>query len=77
MNESKEDTTMPHPTPFSREQLMLIEFCVMNSLVRGHLDVDAAVDAVALLQEVRRLLGTDPNAIIERLSEKLRAALDE
>lgn len=62
---------------FSKEELMLIEFCVTNALVRGNLDQDTAKDAVALLQEIRIILGNDSNAVLERLGEKLRVILDE
>jgi hypothetical protein len=62
---------------FSKEELMLIEFCVTNALVRGNLDTDTAKDAVNLLKEIRLHLGNDSNGITERLGEKLRSILDE
>ena len=61
---------------FSREELRLLEFCVLLAVERGDLDEDTKRDAKELLREIRLYLGNDPQAIGERIIEKLKANLD-
>jgi hypothetical protein len=61
---------------FSREELLLLEFCVLLTVERGDLDEDTKKDAADLLRGLRVALGNDPQAIGERILEKLRGNLD-
>lgn len=62
---------------FSREELLLLEFCVLYAIDMGALDEDTLKDASDLVREVRKALGDDAQSIADRLSEKLREGLDE
>jgi hypothetical protein len=61
---------------FSREELLLLEFCVLLTVEQGNLDADTRKDAADLLRELRVYLGNDPQAIGERILEKLKGNLD-
>jgi hypothetical protein len=60
---------------FSREELLLIEFCVLLTVERWELDEDTKKDAAELLQELRIHLGSDPQSIGDRVLEKLKVGL--
>jgi hypothetical protein len=69
---------------FSREELLLLEFCLLyvlhhdtQDIEHAVLDEDTAKDAAELLRELRLYLGEDQQAIGERLLEKLKASTDE
>lgn len=62
---------------FSRNELRMIEFCVLLAIERGDLGADAIKDATELLREIRLVLRTDPQAIGERTAEKVRAEMGD
>jgi hypothetical protein len=62
---------------FSREELLLMEFCVLYAIDMGALDEDTLKDASDVVREIRKVLGNDAQSIADRLTEKLAGELDE
>jgi hypothetical protein len=71
MNDEKGHATVM----FSREELILLEVCLLLALNKGELDEDTTKDAQHLLQEIKVILGSDSASVADRIREKLRVAL--
>jgi hypothetical protein len=56
---------------FSREELEVIEACVLYCLDRNALDEDTAKDAALIIEEIRIALDKSPRQVADLLAEQI------
>jgi hypothetical protein len=73
MNDEKGHATVM----FSREELILLEVCLLLALNKGELDEDTTKDAQHLLQEIKVILGSDSASVADRIRDAAQELHDE
>lgn len=60
---------------FSREELLLVQWCVIRCMEEDVLDADMKQDAAVLLEELRYVLGETPEDVSERIAQQIARRL--